>query len=151
MEMEIDKVMGMVMEIWMVMVVEIVMMGMEMVMVMEIELVMEMVMVMVMVMACDVRVNKWRQKGGGGFQVSSSSAAAKDDAESSSSGPLQIVFMMGGMTFSEMRCLYELAQNKNVDLLMGSTSTLTASQYIDDLSSANDLNDVDLELDLGDD
>lgn len=56
------------------------------------------------------------------------------------------IFMIGGMTFSELRSVYELVDSHNADLLVGSSSTLTANQYIEDLSSTNELNDVELDL-----
>ena len=59
--------------------------------------------------------------------------------------------MVGGVTFSEIRSVYELVEAQGVDAIIGSSSTLTCDQYIEDLSSANDLDEVELDLGLDDD
>ncbi|KAI0718834.1 Sec1-like protein [Fomitopsis betulina] len=44
-----------------------------------------------------------------------------------------IVFMAGGMTYSEMREVYLLSKALNKDIIIGSTHTLTPGQFVDDL------------------
>jgi len=44
-----------------------------------------------------------------------------------------IVFMAGGMTFSEVREAYDLSSSLGRDVYIGSTHTLTPRQFIDDL------------------
>ena len=43
--------------------------------------------------------------------------------------------MMGGLTFSEMRSLYEIADTTKANIYIGSTNTITATEYIQDLSN----------------
>jgi len=47
--------------------------------------------------------------------------------------PRVIVFMAGGMTYSEIRECYALAGPLNKDVYIGSTHTITPRQFIDDL------------------
>ncbi|KAH9951056.1 Sec1-like protein [Amylocystis lapponica] len=44
-----------------------------------------------------------------------------------------IVFVAGGMTYSEMREAYLMSKSLNKDIIIGSTHTLTPRQFIDDL------------------
>eukprot|EP01100_Stratorugosa_tubuloviscum_P006352 TRINITY_DN2746_c0_g2_i1.p1 TRINITY_DN2746_c0_g2~~TRINITY_DN2746_c0_g2_i1.p1 ORF type:complete len:145 (-),score=67.94 TRINITY_DN2746_c0_g2_i1:59-493(-) len=41
-----------------------------------------------------------------------------------------IVFVIGGITFSELRSIYELAQQYDTELFAGSTEILTTKQYL---------------------
>jgi len=55
-----------------------------------------------------------------------------------------MVYMLGGVTFSELRSAYELSDaNPNVNLFMGSSSTINAAQFIRGLADLDD--DEDLE------
>ena len=74
-------------------------------------------------------------KNGGDSAASSSSAAAAAPSAEEDIRPRFIVFVLGGMTFSEMRSCYEIAAKNNVNLIMGSTSTLNPTEYIEDLSA----------------
>jgi syntaxin-binding protein 1 len=51
--------------------------------------------------------------------------------------PRFIIFVIGGLTFSEMRSAYELAEQHKASIYIGSTSTITANDYIKDLSDLN--------------
>lgn len=73
-----------------------------------------------------------------GDSASSSSAAAAAPAMEEDVRPRFIVFVLGGLTFSEMRSCYEIADKYNVNLLIGSTSTLTPTDYIRDLANLSD-------------
>ncbi|KAI0035357.1 Sec1-like protein [Vararia minispora EC-137] len=44
-----------------------------------------------------------------------------------------IVFVAGGMTYSEMREAYKLSSSLNRDIIIGSTHTLTPRHFVDDL------------------
>lgn len=48
--------------------------------------------------------------------------------------PRFIIFVLGGITFSEMRTAYEQAEKHGVNLYIGSTNTITPMEYIRDLS-----------------
>ncbi|KAF7970947.1 hypothetical protein HWV62_22523 [Athelia sp. TMB] len=47
--------------------------------------------------------------------------------------PRLIVFMAGGMTFSEVREAYELSSLLSKEIIIGSTHTITPRQFVDDL------------------
>ncbi|KDE02370.1 hypothetical protein MVLG_07072 [Microbotryum lychnidis-dioicae p1A1 Lamole] len=46
-----------------------------------------------------------------------------------------VVFVAGGMTFSEVRAVYKLSESANKDIIIGSTSTITPEQFVSDLSN----------------
>ncbi|KAI9289574.1 Sec1-like protein [Umbelopsis sp. AD052] len=67
---------------------------------------------------------KWHKKTGG------SNAGPKPP-----SGPPVIIFVAGGITYSEIRSAYELAEAYDREVYIGSTHIITPNQFIDDLKS----------------
>lgn len=70
-------------------------------------------------------------------------AAAKKDKPKDDNRTRFIVFVLGGMTFSEMRSTYEVGKEFDANLTIGSQQTLTFRQYIASLAEMPD--DADLE------
>ncbi|KAL1916713.1 uncharacterized protein VTP21DRAFT_5417 [Calcarisporiella thermophila] len=66
--------------------------------------------------------------GGGGPGSSGSSAGAP------ATGPRVMVFVIGGVTYSEMRSVYEAARQHGRDVLLGATHVWTPRQFMEDLS-----------------
>jgi len=57
-----------------------------------------------------------------------------NDEQKEDTRPYFIVFVLGGLTFSEMRSIYEIADAQKAQLIIGSTSTLTAESFIKELA-----------------
>eukprot|EP01132_Coremiostelium_polycephalum_P009201 gene9201-11276_t len=53
--------------------------------------------------------------------------------ETKYTGSKLIVFMIGGMTYSEMRCIYELAAYYKKNIYIGSTGVLLPKNYVDEI------------------
>jgi len=60
-----------------------------------------------------------------------------------SSGARVIIFIAGGMTFSEMRSAYELAQKHKREVIIGSTHMLTPTMYVESLKSLHKMDQLD--------
>jgi hypothetical protein len=70
-----------------------------------------------------------RQTGGAGRNWRNN-----DDQKQEDTRPYFIIFVLGGVTFSEMRCVYEIAELNKAQILIGSTSMLTAESFIKELA-----------------
>nr|KAF6398130.1 syntaxin binding protein 3 [Rousettus aegyptiacus] len=58
--------------------------------------------------------------------------------EDRKSGSKLIVFVIGGITYSEMRCAYEVSQaHKSCEVIIGSTHILTPKKLLDDIKMLN--------------
>ena len=61
------------------------------------------------------------------------SAQSKQEARQQSEGSL-IIFIVGGVTYSEIRSIYEVAKTKtNREIFIGGTSILTPKSFIEAL------------------
>jgi hypothetical protein len=73
--------------------------------------------------------SKWQQNN---TNTSSSSSSAVTIVQKRD-GPRIIVFIVGGMTFSETRVVYEVSKAKNRDIIIGSTHFLTPHMFVNEL------------------
>ncbi len=78
--------------------------------------------------AASVRTKSTRHKSryGGSDQIKKSKAF---------SGPRQIIFMVGGMCYSELRSAEEIMSNGEREFILGSTIFLKPADYIKEISS----------------
>jgi syntaxin-binding protein 1 len=73
------------------------------------------------------------------WAANSSSLGSSASSGASRGGPLaltgarNIVFMVGGLSYSEMRVAREVMEQSSREIIIGSTSFLSASEFIDDL------------------
>ena len=75
---------------------------------------------------------KWLKKGkarGGDDDGAGAAAAASFSADA----PKYIIFIAGGMTYSEMRSAYEVSNSEGKNCYIGSTSILTPQLFVDEL------------------
>jgi len=77
-------------------------------------------------------------KSGGDASASSSTHAAASSSGEEDNRSRFIVFVLGGVTLSEMRTAYEVADKHRVNLYIGSTSTLTPTDFIRDISGLDE-------------
>jgi len=76
------------------------------------------------------RQKRWRQT----VTPKDNSSDVKEDTR-----PRFIVFVLGGVTFSETRSTYEIAlENKQANLIIGSSNTLVASEFIRGLAGVSE-------------
>lgn len=79
---------------------------------------------------------KWLKKGKGkGADDDGAGAAAASTF--SGDAPRYIVFVAGGMTYSEMRSAYEVSNNEGKNCYIGSTSIFTPQLFVDELIKLN--------------
>lgn len=79
---------------------------------------------------------KWLKKGKAkGADDDSAGAAAA--ASFSADAPRYIIFIAGGMTYSEMRSAYEVSNSEGKNCYIGSTSLLTPQLFVDELIKLN--------------
>jgi syntaxin-binding protein 1 len=76
---------------------------------------------------------------------------AKDEVAQEDNRGRYLCFIAGGMTFSELRSAYEVAEQNNVNLYIGSTSTITARDFIRGLAELNENDDLSDPTALDDD
>ena len=60
----------------------------------------------------------------------STKAAWQGKGKSSAQRDRYVVYVLGGITYSEMRSVYDLAQQHDVDVYLGSTSILTPTTFV---------------------
>ncbi|KAI9189265.1 syntaxin binding protein 1 [Blastocladiella emersonii ATCC 22665] len=72
----------------------------------------------------------WQQKKSGGAGAGGDAAAAGPPK-----GGRLIVFVLGGMTYSEIRSVYEVAAAMNKEVIIGSTHIVTPTKFVDDLKN----------------
>jgi len=68
----------------------------------------------------------------------------KSEKQTTTGGRI-IVFIIGGVTYSELRSVYELTKKHSREVVIGSTSLLTPSQYVDGLRSLKKVESLDTE------
>ena len=55
-----------------------------------------------------------------------------------------IIFIVGGASFSEMRCAYEVTnERKNWEVVLGGSHLITPEQFLDDLKNLGEVQDED--------
>ncbi|KAL2915942.1 syntaxin binding protein 1 [Polyrhizophydium stewartii] len=68
---------------------------------------------------------------GGGGKGDSSGAGDKEKADLRRNGPRVIVFVLGGLTYSEIRSAYEVTRDAQREVLLGTTHIYNPSQFVD--------------------
>eukprot|EP00127_Corallochytrium_limacisporum_P003433 Clim_evm61s149 gene=Clim_evmTU61s149 len=71
----------------------------------------------------------WAQKKAAGSSAKSAAPAAAPQAK----GKKVVVFVIGGISYSEMRCAYEVSKARNADVFIGGTAVLKPEQMLADL------------------
>lgn len=72
------------------------------------------------------RMHNWR-KG----------AKKEDDSKKEDTRPYVIVFLVGGITYAELRCMYEIGESQGVNIICGSATILQPSEYVRMLANLN--------------
>jgi syntaxin-binding protein 1 len=68
------------------------------------------------------------------WSKSSGSDATRSTGPTSYSGGRTIVFMMGGLSYSELRVCREVMMKESSEIVCGSTALVSANDFIDDLA-----------------
>jgi len=76
---------------------------------------------------------------------------AKEEAPAEDNRSRYFCFILGGMTFSELRAAYEVAEINNSNFYLGSSSTITSRDFIRGLAELDDDDDLSDSAALDDD
>ena len=77
-----------------------------------------------------------RKRGGDTTRWSAASSARKEKRSggpANLSGGRNIVFVMGGVCYSELRVALEVMENHSREIIIGSTAFVTANEFMEDL------------------
>jgi syntaxin-binding protein 1 len=69
------------------------------------------------------------------FSASTATQSTNVGKKKAASGGRQIVFMAGGMCYSELRSAREVMNTTGTEIVIGSTRCITPKDFIDDLNS----------------
>lgn len=75
-------------------------------------------------------VTSQRKRGNWRTGGADKSEKKEADKQPKTSGPRLLVYVLGGVTFSELRSIHEVARDTEANLLVGSTEPLNAKEYI---------------------
>jgi len=70
----------------------------------------------------------------------------KSDTTPPKSGGRIIIFIAGGATFSEARCVYELSEKYNRDVILGSTTLIKPVEFVQSLAQLKKPDTVSIDL-----
>jgi hypothetical protein len=77
--------------------------------------------------------SKWAANSGGSLGLSAGSSTSRTGGPIALSGARNIVFMVGGLCYPEIRVAREVMEQSSREIIIGSTSFLSAKEFIDDL------------------
>ena len=72
--------------------------------------------------------SKWSKSGGGGGDSSGGPGAIRYV------GGRHIVFMIGGLSYTELKSVEEVSRKESREIIVGSTTFLTPTEYMEDLT-----------------
>lgn len=81
----------------------------------------------------DVTLDAGARRPGAHPEPSWASRGRSKRDENTTLGPRLVVFVIGGATYSELKCAYELSKSSQREVVIGSTSMLTPYQFITNL------------------
>ena len=77
-----------------------------------------------------------RKKKGTGSKWDRAGSSSKSSKSSTNfTGPRNLVFMIGGLSFSELRVAREIMEKESREVIIGSTAFLSPQDFLDDLAS----------------
>lgn len=76
-----------------------------------------------------------KNKGASDKWASTGSAASTTKAAISFTGARSIVYMMGGLSYSELRVAEKIMEKESKDIIMGSTSLISPNEFLDSLAT----------------